>query len=127
MKKVMCFGTFDKLHPGHESYLGQAKEYGDYLVVVVARDERVRRLKGKIPSQIEELRIKNLGKLDITDRVILGNSENRFKVIEDEKPDVVCLGYDQEVDTERLKKIFKGEIVRLKPHKPDVYKTSKMN
>ncbi|HLC71304.1 MAG TPA: adenylyltransferase/cytidyltransferase family protein, partial [Candidatus Nanoarchaeia archaeon] len=38
MKTVMCFGTFDILHPGHLHYLQQAKKYGDYLMVVIARD-----------------------------------------------------------------------------------------
>ncbi len=124
MIKVMCFGTFDKLHPGHRSYLEQAKRYGDYLIVVVARDERVKRLKGKLPSEKEEFRKKNLEELDIINKVILGNLENRFKVIEDEKPDVICLGYDQEVDEEKLRKKFRGKIIRLKPFKEDVYKSS---
>jgi len=124
MKKIMCFGTFDKLHPGHISYLEQARKYGDYLVVVVARDERVKKLKRKLPSENEKIRLDNLDKLDIVDKAILGNIENRYKVIEDEKPDVICLGYDQQVDIEKLEEIFRGEIIRLKPFKEDVYKTS---
>lgn len=120
----MCFGTFDKLHPGHISYLEQARKYGDYLVVVVARDERVKKLKRKLPSENEKIRLDNLDKLDIVDKAILGNIENRYKVIEDEKPDVICLGYDQQVDIEKLEEIFRGEIIRLKPFKEDVYKTS---
>ena len=41
MKKVMTFGSFDVLHKGHEHYLKEAKSYGDYLIVVVARDENI--------------------------------------------------------------------------------------
>ena len=49
MKKVMCAGTFDIIHPGHLYYLSEAKKYGDNLVVVVARDETSKDFKGKKP------------------------------------------------------------------------------
>lgn len=126
MKKVMCFGTFDKLHPGHLSYLKQAKEFGDYLIVVVGRDKRVEKLKGKTPSENEEERRKNLNNANIADEVILGSLENRYKVIQDKKPDVICLGYDQKADLGKLKEIFKGKIIRLKPYKQDIYKSSRI-
>ena len=71
MKKVMCFGTFDKLHPGHLSYLEQAKEYGEYLVVVVARDKRVKKIKGKFPQENEKLRQKNLIQANVVDEDFL--------------------------------------------------------
>gem|GEM_PF-2920555 len=48
--KVLTFGTFDHLHPGHESYLIQAKAYGDELITIVALDETVKRIKGKLPD-----------------------------------------------------------------------------
>lgn len=44
-KIVMAFGTFDVFHPGHEYYLTQAKKYGDILIVVVARDKTVEKVK----------------------------------------------------------------------------------
>jgi FAD synthetase len=40
-KTVMTFGTFDRLHPGHEYYLSEARKYGDCLITVVARDKTV--------------------------------------------------------------------------------------
>ena len=46
MVTVMAFGTFDVLHPGHHFYLEQARKLGDNLVVVVARDANVKKLKG---------------------------------------------------------------------------------
>ena len=45
MKKVMCSGTFDGLHPGHFNFFKQAKSKGDYLTVIVARDENVEKIR----------------------------------------------------------------------------------
>ena len=39
MKRVITYGTFDLLHYGHINLLRRAKEYGDYLVVVLSTDE----------------------------------------------------------------------------------------
>jgi FAD synthetase len=44
-KKVMTFGTFDLFHPGHVYYLSEAESLGDELIVIIARDERVTKLK----------------------------------------------------------------------------------
>ena len=41
----MTFGSFDILHEGHKHYLQEAKSFGDYLVVIVARDENIIRFK----------------------------------------------------------------------------------
>lgn len=124
MNIVMTFGTFDKLHPGHISYLEQARKYGDYLMVVVARDKNVFSIKGKLPRDNEKTRLKKVKKLDFVDFVRLGLIRNKFGLIVNQKPDVICLGYDQKVDLKELKKVFKGRIVRLKAFKPEVYKSS---
>jgi cytidyltransferase-like protein len=44
-KKVMAFGTFDIFHPGHVYYLTEAERLGDSFIIVIARDERVAKLK----------------------------------------------------------------------------------
>ena len=38
MKKVITYGTYDLLHPGHINLLRRAKELGDYLVVALSTD-----------------------------------------------------------------------------------------
>ena len=129
MKKVMCFGTFDVLHEGHKFYLSEAKKLGDYLVVVVARDETVKEVKSRQPLHNENERVKNLQQLGIADKVILGNPGDKLKVVEDEKPSIICLGYDQTFFTNNIKEKLRQrgldvEVVRLPAYKPEVYKSS---
>jgi len=126
IRKVMCFGTFDNLHPGHRSFLEQAKKHGDHLIVVVARDRNVKKLKGKWPREKEKIRWQKVKSLNFIDRAILGQLRDKFKIIKKYKPAVICLGYDQAVDIHKLKKVFSGRIVRLKPYKERIYKSSKL-
>ena len=125
----MCFGTFDLLHEGHKFYLNEAKKLGDYLVVVVARDETVEAVKKQPPLHNESVRVHNLEQLGIADKVILGNTGDKLKVVEDEKPAVIALGYDQTFFTHKIAEKLQQrglsvEVVRIPAHKPEVYKSS---
>lgn len=129
MKTVMTFGTFDSFHAGHESYLRQAKELGDYLVVVIARDETTQKIKGKNPDQGERERKKRVEQSGIANKVILGFTDDKYKVIKKIRPDVIALGYDQFVFTHRLEKFLIDEkinakVVRMNPYRPTIYKSS---
>ena len=129
MKKVMCFGTFDVLHEGHKFYLTEAKKLGDFLVVVVARDETVKEVKKRLPMHDENERARQLRQLEVADKIILGNPGDKLKVIEVERPDVICFGYDQKAFTENAKEKLKQrglnvEIVRMPAYNPEVYKSS---
>ncbi len=125
-KRVVCAGTFDHLHPGHLDFLRQAKELGDELVVIVARDETVYRIKGFLPTYNEEVRKKGVEDTKIADVVILGNyNSDIFMILEDIKPDIVALGYDQRVkESEILKRFPALKIIRLQPYQADKYKSS---
>ena len=132
MKKVLVFGTFDGIHPGHLDFFRQAREHGDYLTVVVGRDETVRKIKGKYPKRNENERIQDLLSQDLVDEAILGDLQNPYRVIEEIKPDVICLGYDQNSFTKDLAKHLKQsgldvEVRRMKPYEPEVYHSSKLN
>lgn len=128
MKKVLAFGTFDILHPGHTRALKEAKKLGEHLTVIIARDATVKKIKGKKVVFNEKVRLKNLKKLNIADKVRLGSLGNKHQVIIDEKPDVIALGYDQNFFVDNLNKIIDKnvKIVRLKSYKPKVYKSSKL-
>jgi len=148
MKTVMAFGTFDIFHPGHKFYLSEARKRGDFLVVVVARDENVLKIKGKLPRNSEEKRVevlreqrfdlkgeKNASEVEprggLADEVVLGDLVDRYAVIEKFRPDVIALGYDQKVNEvelrDKLQKLdLDAEIVRISAHFPEKYKSSKL-
>ncbi len=124
-KTVLCCGTFDYLHPGHESFLKQAAALGDRLVVVVARDENVKRIKGQYPDHDEETRKANLEALSIADQVQLGYpGANLLKVVEDIAPDVIALGYDQGKPAGLQEHFPHCRLVVLDAHYPGRYKSS---
>ena len=126
---VLATGTFDLVHKGHEEFLKQAKSLGDVLVVVIARDETVINVKSR-PAMHDELqRKRDVEALGIADRVILGDKEDKFKVIEEVRPDIIALGYDQKAFTQRLKQECEkrnvaAKIVRLEAFMPEKYKSS---
>jgi FAD synthetase len=131
MKKIMVFGTFDIFHPGHRSFLRQAKKLGDYLIVVVARDKTVGITKKQEPKNKEATRVKIIKDSRLADKVILGGLGNKYAVIKKHRPDIICLGYDQKYFVKGLKKKLdnfglKNNIIRLKPYKPGRYKSSRL-
>lgn len=129
MKKVLVFGTFDIVHAGHIHMLTEAKNLGDYLVVVVSRDDITAQVKGERPLFTEETRLEDIKKLNIADKVRLGNlGKNRYQVIEEEDPQIIALGYDQVAFVDKLKENIKPhvQIVRLEAYKPETYKSSKI-
>lgn len=96
VKKVMVFGVFDRLHPGHYYFLEQARSYGDELIVVVARDSSVRLLKNKDPRESEEERLQNVQALPVVSEAVLGDEVlGTYEVMRKTVPHLVCLGYDQ--------------------------------
>ena len=131
MAKVMCAGTFDTIHPGHLYFLSEAKKYGDKLIVVVARDKTSERIKGKKPMHTERERLEQIRTLEIVDEAVLGRHGNIFEIVEEIKPNVICLGYDQkvlkqELEDELKKRNIKCDVVRIDSYMPNVYKSSKI-
>jgi FAD synthetase len=123
--RVMGFGTFDGLHPGHVSVLKQLKELGDEVFVVIARDKNVERIKGFKPHLDEQKRLEAVRKTDLADRVILGSENDFYQCLTDHHPDVIGLGYDQQADLPAIRKRLPDvRIVRLKALKPHIFKSS---
>ncbi len=129
-KKVMVFGTFAILHPGHLSFFRQAKKLGRYLVVVIARDETVKKIKGFFPKLDERARREMVGAIKLVDEAVLGDKFDWYKIILKYKPGVICLGYDQgapkNFSAELQRRGVEAKIFRLKSYKPKKYKSSKI-
>ena len=123
MTKVMIFGTFDLFHPGHEFVLNEALKRGD-VTVIVARDENVKRIKGKTPTDNEETRKVTIEKKFPKANVILGDPDDFLTPLKTVKPDLILLGYDQRMPPGVELKELGVKIERLPPHKPERYKTS---
>ena len=96
---VLVGGVYDILHLGHLVALAEAKTHGDLLVVVVATDTTVETLKGRRPVFPEEDRRALVESLKPVDAAILGYEDVGMgyeQVIDDVKPDIIALGYDQD-------------------------------
>ncbi len=129
-KTVMAAGVFDLIHMGHINYLQEAKKLGDRLVVVVASDDTVRRNKHE-PLMSQKTRASMVGSLKPVDEVVIGRTGDPFEVVEDIKPDIIAIGYDQEHDEERLNEelLKRGlgiEVKRLKHYNHDLDATRKI-
>lgn len=119
---VLASGTFDLLHLGHVRFLEEAKKAGGKnveLVVIVARDNTVKVMKGKKPVMPEDQRRALVESLKVVDAAILGLDDFSIgKVIEQVKPDVIAVGHDQdgierEVQTAMKRDKFSVEVVKI--------------
>ena len=117
-KVVLASGAFDLLHYGHVYYLTEAKKTGGEnakLVVIVAKDRSVEKLKGNKPIIPEDQRRAMVESLKVVDEAILGYEDmDMLKVIEKVKPDVIALGYDKERTEKDLKKLLAEKGLTIK-------------
>jgi FAD synthetase len=127
--KIMVFGTFDGLHKGHLNFFKQARTLAanPYLIVSIARDKNVFKIKGEYPAKNEKARLALVKKSRLANRVILSGLARHVPHIAREKPDLIALGYDQRAYVKNLKEDLKkagitAKIVRLKPYKEKIYK-----
>jgi len=115
-RRIVATGTFDILHPGHLYYLEESKKMGDELWVIVARDANVRHKPRPIIP--EEHRLQMVAALKSVDHAILGDKTDMFRPIEEIRPGVITIGFNQHFDegTLRLQLTERGlapEIVRI--------------
>jgi len=104
-KKVLVGGVFEIIHPGHIFFLKEASKQGK-LYVIVARDETVKKLKGREPIIPEKQRLEVVKSIRYVYQAKLGRKDfNIKKTIEEVKPDLVILGPDQDQLKTLLKKL----------------------
>jgi len=98
-KVVFTNGCFDVLHLGHVTYLAQARNLGDCLVVGLNSDASVKRLKGESrPINRENDRALLLAALSFVDYIIIFEEDTPKNLIEQVKPDILVKGGDYQID-----------------------------
>jgi cytidyltransferase-like protein len=129
--RIMVFGTFDVLHKGHLNFFRQARKLSarPYLIVSVARDINVKKIKGKKPAFKEKQRLAAVKKCRLVDKALLGGLKNHIPHILKQKPQIIALGYDQRAYVKHLKDLLrenglKVRVTRLKAFYPETYKSS---
>ena len=96
LKVVLVGGVFDLIHPGHIHTLKAAKEQGDLLVVIVARQSTAQKIKKDRKIYHDETQRKELvASLNFVDLVLIGREGTLYDTVEYVKPNVIALGYDQ--------------------------------
>ncbi len=124
--KVLVGGSFDIIHVGHIQMLKQAKNLcpQSELIVVVARDSTIRKYKKREPILPENDRLEIIKAIKYVDKAILGNELGKktfFDIIYEIKPDIIALGYDQQVNEAELKewlmkKKLQTRVIRLEKY-----------
>ena|SRR3990167_8638829 len=106
MRKVLFGGAFDLLHAGHIRAFYKAREFGDYLVVSVLSDERIKAKNGKRDVFKENLapiipakeRVEIVRALRPVDEVVCLEGDPDYpviKLLDLVKPDVLVLCLDE--------------------------------
>jgi cytidyltransferase-related domain len=95
-KVVLVGGCFDILHWGHIHFLNEAKKLGDYLIVALEPDSKIKKVKGLMrPVHNEKTRKKMLLSLNSVDEVIVlpefKSDKDYYKLVEEIKPKVVAI------------------------------------
>ncbi len=94
---VMTNGCFDLLHAGHVTYLEEARQLGDRLLVAVNDDESVAHLKGRERPVVPlEHRLTVLAGLSSVDWVVPFSGWDPAPLVERVQPDVLVKGGDYE-------------------------------
>ena len=98
--RVMVNGTFDILHRGHLELLNYAKRQGNFLLVAIDTDRRVKELKGNDrPINNQEDRKFHLGNLKAVDTVMFFDSKDQLiDIMKEYKPDIYVKGSDWKKD-----------------------------
>ncbi|MFZ5376218.1 MAG: adenylyltransferase/cytidyltransferase family protein [Patescibacteria group bacterium] len=127
-KKVLVTGVFDVLHNEHLHFLQKARELGDWLVVGIESDYRVRQLKGEgRPVNNQRKRLRQLSKLSIADELFIlpekfSSAKDHKKLIAKIRPRYLAVSSHTPRIKEKIEILreFGGEVVVVLEQNPDV-------
>ncbi len=121
--RILLFGTFDHLHPGHHFVINEARTRGD-VTVIVARDRNVERIKGFTALQSEEHRAQAIRDAFPAVTVLLGDRDDFLAPVRSVGPDLILLGYDQRLPPGVSEADFPCPVERLAAFRPEEFKSS---
>ncbi len=123
--RVLVFGDFDLFHPGHLFFLREAKKGAGELIVAVTRSSIIKKLKGRSPLFSDAHRLAVIRHLSFVDQAMLGDGQmGSFSVIKKIKPDIICIGHDQEMLAAELTKQWPTIPMRkIASYDPKTYKS----
>ena len=127
MARVLVFGTFDVLHPGHIHALYAAARRGQ-VTVVLTSDVLCRKLKQLAAVNPYRQRAERLGRLRVVDNIVPTDPKlGSYRVLKQHQPDVIVLGHDQRSLHSSLKQEagWSGEVVVSPPYRRGLYRSSR--
>jgi len=94
--KIVLNGTFDIVHVGHLRMLNHARSLGDYVLVCIDSDQRVKDIKGSTrPVNTQQERKELLESLRAVDEVkIFDTSEELANILREYNADIMVKGSD---------------------------------
>tara|TARA_R110000772_G_scaffold30849_1_gene76630 strand:+ start:316 stop:711 length:396 start_codon:yes stop_codon:yes gene_type:complete len=94
--KIVLNGTFDIVHVGHLRMLNHARSLGDYVLVCIDSDQRVKEIKGADrPVNTQQERKELLESLRAVDEVkIFDTSEELTNILREYNADIMVKGSD---------------------------------
>lgn len=97
---VVTNGCFELLHPGHLSYLEEAANFGDFLVVGINSDKSIKEYKGRIRvPYTEQDRALCLAALECVHFVVIFDEPLATAFLKAARPDVYVKGGDYTPET----------------------------
>lgn len=115
---VLASGVFDLVHYGHVRFIEEAKKIGgdeSRLIIIVARDKTVRRLKGRKPIISEDQRRAVIESLKPVDEAILGYEDLSFEdTILKVNPDIIAMGHDQQLLEKQIRDFIKQRNLNIR-------------
>ena len=96
LKVVLTSGSFDILHEGHSMYLEAARRFGDFLIVGLDSDEKIRARKGPHRPAVPEMeRLRMVTHQRGVGLVTLKHlTDERWRLIKTIRPDVLVATAD---------------------------------
>jgi D-beta-D-heptose 7-phosphate kinase/D-beta-D-heptose 1-phosphate adenosyltransferase len=96
MKTIFVNGTFDILHRGHLEMINWAKSLGDYLIIGIDSDSRVKQLKGESRpiNSVEDRKFMLLNLKSVDEVKVFDSDLELKKMIQSIKPDIMVVGSD---------------------------------